>query len=172
MSGAVGNLDPSHEIIALFGCTRIHGEAVLTHQGRKILREFKMGFLDFIRIQHPVTVLVVTPRMPKVDIGMGWKMGSVGDGENNRCSRSDVSTVKPLHGTVDQGRRHVIKQERLCGWKGAEDVLPAQRHHLNAQIKRGAAERYRVREQRHTIVEYGGGGVFISINEEANQRLP
>ncbi len=56
--------------------------------------------------------------------------------------------------------------------KGAHDVLTTKRDNFNAQIHRGTARWSGVREQGYTVVKDGGGGVFITIHQKADQGLP
>ena len=97
MASTVGNLNPTNEVIALRGCTGINGEAVFAHQGGQVLWQFKLGLLDLISIHNAVCVVVVNPRLPKIDIGVRWEVRAVGDGEHDGRSGCDVSTVKALN---------------------------------------------------------------------------
>ena len=73
-----------------------------------------MGLLNLISIHNAVAVVVIKPRMPQVDIGVGWKVRAVCHSKHNGCSGSDVTAIKALNGTVDEDGWNIVEEEGQC----------------------------------------------------------
>ena len=104
-------------------------------------------------------------------VGVGGKVRSVSHREGERYPWCDLPAVKPLNGAVHQCGRNVVEEEIQGQRHGIDHALSTERDHLDAQVDRRAADGRRERKQSDPVFENGGGGVFVAIHQETNQRL-
>ena len=167
----VGNFQPSDEVIGLRGFRRVNRGGVGSHQQRHVFREIERANHDFISVHNTVLIGVVEPRLPQVEVGMGWEMRAVSHGEGERCSGSDVPTVKFLDGAAHQRGWNIVKQEGERTGKRTDHALSSERNHLNPNRHRRSPCWNRVGEQGDTVLEQCRSRIFVAVDEEPNEGL-